>query len=51
MGLKPRGGWVTQKAGLTLLEFLGYGRPEFVTAKNRTGTSCCVENRGWPVRC
>ena len=33
MGLKPRGGWATQKAVLSLLEFLGYGRPEFVVAK------------------
>ena len=33
MGVKPRGGWVTQKAVLGLLEFLGYGRPQFVVAK------------------
>jgi hypothetical protein len=33
MGLKPRGGWVTQKAVIGLLEFLGYGRPEFVVAR------------------
>jgi predicted hydrocarbon binding protein len=33
MGLKPRSGWVTQKAVLSLLEFLGYGKPEFVHAK------------------
>jgi predicted hydrocarbon binding protein len=33
MGLKPRGGWVTQKAIVSLLEFLGYGKPEFVIAK------------------
>lgn len=33
MGLKPKGGWVTQKAVLSLLEFLGYGRPKFLVAK------------------
>jgi hypothetical protein len=33
MGLKPHGGWATQKAVLSLLEFLGYGKPEFVIAK------------------
>lgn len=33
MGLKPKGGWVTQKAILSLLEFLGYGKPEFLKAK------------------
>jgi predicted hydrocarbon binding protein len=33
MGLKPRGGWATQKAVLNLLGFLGYGKPEFVRAK------------------
>jgi len=33
MGLKPRGGWRTQKVVLNLLEFLGYGKPEFVVAK------------------
>ena len=33
MGLKPKGGWVTQKAVLSLLEFLGYGRPQFLLAK------------------
>jgi hypothetical protein len=33
MGLKPKGGWVTQKAVLSLLEFLGYGRPKFLVAR------------------
>lgn len=33
MGLKPRAGWVTQKAILSLLEFIGYGKPEFLVAK------------------
>jgi predicted hydrocarbon binding protein len=33
MGLKPRAGWATQKAVLSLLDFLGYGRPKFVVAK------------------
>jgi hypothetical protein len=33
MGLKPRGGWATQKAVLSLLDFLGYGKPEFLLAK------------------
>lgn len=30
MGLKPSGGWVTQKAMISLLDFLGYGEVEFV---------------------
>jgi predicted hydrocarbon binding protein len=33
MGLKPRGGWVTQKAIISLLEFIGYGRPEFFRSR------------------
>jgi len=33
MGLRPRSGWAAQKSVLKLLEFLGYGRPEFVRAK------------------
>jgi len=37
MGLKPRGGWVTQKAVLSLLEFIGFGRPEFVRMKIHNG--------------
>ena len=32
-GLKPKAGWVTQKAIITMLEFIGFGRPEFVKAK------------------
>ena len=35
MGLKPRGGWVTQNAIVSLLEILGYGKPEFVIANIR----------------
>ena len=35
MGLKPRAGWVTQKAIIAMLEFLGYGRPEFLKADIR----------------
>lgn len=33
MVLKTRGGWATQKAILALLEFIGFGRPEFVRAE------------------
>lgn len=33
MGIKPKGGWATQKVVLSLLEFLGYGKPEFLIAK------------------
>jgi len=33
MGLKPRSGWAAQKAVLSLLEFLGYGRSEFVVSR------------------
>jgi len=37
MGLKPKGGWVTQKAVITMLDFIGFGKPEFVKAKIRDG--------------
>lgn len=33
MGLRPRGGWATQKVVLKLLGFVAYGRPEFIRAK------------------
>ena len=33
MGLKPRGGWMTQKAVILLLEFIGFGKPEFLKAE------------------
>lgn len=35
MGLKPRGGWVTQKAVIAMLDFIGFGKPEFVKVKIR----------------
>jgi len=37
MGLKPKGGWITQKAVISMLEFIGFGRPEFVRAKIKDG--------------
>jgi hypothetical protein len=33
MGLKPRAGWITQKAVLSLLEFIGFGKPQFILTK------------------
>lgn len=33
MGLRPRGGWATQKAIIAMLEFIGFGKPEFVRAE------------------
>lgn len=30
MGLEPRGGWVTQKAVIALLDFIGFGKLEFL---------------------
>jgi hypothetical protein len=33
MGLKPRGGWVTQKVVISILDFIGFGRPDFVRAE------------------
>lgn len=33
MGLKMKGGWITQKAIVEVLDFLGFGRPEFVLSK------------------
>jgi len=32
MGLKPRGGWVTQRVVLSMLDFIGFGRPEILRA-------------------
>lgn len=37
MGLKARGGWVTQKAVIEMLEFIGFGKPEIVKAKIKDG--------------
>lgn len=33
MGLIPRSGWTTQKAVLALLDFIGFGRTEFVVSR------------------
>ena len=33
MGIKPGGGWLTQKAIVELLDFLGYGKLEFIVSK------------------
>ena len=33
MRLKPKGGWVTQKAVVAMLDFIGFGKPEFIRAK------------------
>ena len=33
MGLKPKGGWLTQKAVISMLDFIGFGKPEFVRMK------------------
>lgn len=33
MQLKPHGGWITIKAIIELLDFIGYGRPEFVKSE------------------
>lgn len=32
MGLEPKGGWATQRVVISLLDFLGYGRPGFYRA-------------------
>jgi hypothetical protein len=32
MGLKPRGGWVSREAVIALLDFIGFGKIEFVKA-------------------
>lgn len=37
MGLKPMGGWITTKAIINLLEFLGYGKLEFIVSKIGAG--------------
>lgn len=31
-GTKPRGGWITQKIVISLLDFIGFGKAEFVKA-------------------
>ena len=33
MQLKPRAGWATQEAIIALLDFIGFGKTEFVTSK------------------
>jgi len=33
MGLIPKGGWLTQKAIIAMLEFIGFGQVEFVLSK------------------
>ena len=33
MGLKIKGGWITQKAIVDVLDFIGFGRPKFVVSK------------------
>ncbi|MBI2005250.1 MAG: hypothetical protein HYS80_00620 [Candidatus Aenigmarchaeota archaeon] len=33
MGLLPRGGWLTQNAIIELLDFIGFGKPEFIVSK------------------
>ena len=38
MGAKPKGGWVTQTAITSLLDFLGYGKLEFLRSKIDTKT-------------
>lgn len=37
MGLKPKGGWATQQAIITMLDFLGFGKTEFVLSKIKPG--------------
>lgn len=37
MGLRPKGGWVTQKAVIALLDFIGFGKLEFLRAKVKDG--------------
>ena len=37
MKIKPKGGWATQQAIITMLDFLGFGKTEFVLAKIRDG--------------
>ena len=34
---RARGGWATQKAVISLLEFIGFGQPEFVRSKIENG--------------
>jgi len=33
MGIKPKGGWATQRAVLSMLDFIGFGRAEFVRSE------------------
>jgi len=35
MGLKPRSGWATQKTVIALLDFIGFGRLEFVKVNKK----------------
>jgi len=37
MGLRPKGGWVTQKAVIALLDFIGFGKLEFLRAQVKDG--------------
>lgn len=37
MGLKLKGGWVTQKAVIAMLEFIGFGKPEFMRVNIKDG--------------
>ena len=37
MGLKLQGGWVTQKAVIAMLDFIGFGKLEFVRANVKDG--------------
>jgi hypothetical protein len=37
MGLKPKGGWVTQKAVISMLDFIGFGKPDFILSKIKSG--------------
>lgn len=37
MGLKPKGGWVTQKAVIAILDFIGFGKPDFVKVNIKNG--------------
>jgi len=33
MGLKPKGGWITQKAIIAMLDFIGFGKVDFLKVK------------------
>ena len=50
MGLKPKGGWATEQAVLSMLDFIGFGRPQFVRAKvGRTRHHIVIRVRDNPV--